>query len=86
MKVKLKVVDQREYEDEKSDKVKGYGVIFKTNFGERISAYVNPDEEDLLNTYCIDSVHVLDLYAYKGSDGVARLGVRLERELEEDIF
>lgn len=85
MKVRLKVVDQKEYLDEKKQP-KGYGVVFTTNFGERISAYVNPDETELLNKYALETVHILDLYAYKGSDGVARLGVRLERELNEVVF
>ena len=86
MKVKLKVVDHKEYEDEKSGKVKGFGVIFKTNFGERISTYVSPEDGELLSKYDIGTVHILDIYAYKGSDGVARLGVRLEHELEEEDF
>ena len=51
-----------------------------------MSEYVPLDDEDLLDKYKVNSVHVLDVYAYKGSDGVARLGVRLERELVEEDF
>lgn len=85
MKIKVKVLEHKKYlADDKS--IKGHSIIFKTNFGDRISAFVNPDDEDLLYKYDIDTVHVVDLYAYKGSDGVARLGVKLEREAVEENF
>ncbi len=85
MKVKMKVVEHKTYPGEKGI-VKGYGVVLKTNYGERNSVFVPPEDEDMLDKYSINSVHVVDVYAYKGSDGVARLGVRLERELEEEDF
>ena len=85
MKVKMKVVEHKNYLNEQK-LVKGYGIIFKTNFGDRISEYVPLEDEDLLDKYSVNSVHVLDVYPYKGSDGVARMGVRLERELIEEDF
>lgn len=85
MKVKMKVVEHKTYPGEKGQ-VKGYGIVFKTNYGERNSVFVPPEDEDMLEKYDIDTVHIVDVYAYKGQDGVARLGVRLERELVEEEF
>lgn len=85
MKVKMKVVEHKTYPGENGT-VKGYGIVFKTNYGERSSVFVPPEDEDLLEKYDIHSVHVIDVYAYKSNDGVARLGLRLERELVEEDF
>lgn len=85
MKIKVKVMEHKKYEND-DHSLRGYSVIMKSTFGERISAYVNPGDEDLLDKYYVNSVQVVDLYAYKGQDGVARLGVRLERDAVEEDF
>lgn len=82
MKVKFKVSNQKKLEGE----TKGYIINFKTNYGELIGAFVDEDDTDMLSKYEVDTVHVLDVYAYKGKDNIARLGVRLERELIEEDF
>lgn len=82
----MKVIDHKEYLNEDKS-LKGYGIVFKTNFGDRINSYVNADEaDDYLSLYSLESVHIVDVYAYKGFDGAARLGIKLERDLHEEIF
>ena len=82
MKVKFKVDNQKKLEGD----VKGYIINLRTNFGETIGAVVDEEDTELLDKYEIGTVHILDLYAYKGKDNIARLGVRLERKLVEEDF
>lgn len=81
MKAKFIVTEHRTLNDNK-----GYIVDLKTPFGETIGSYVPMTDKDLLKQYVVDSIHVLDLYAYKDKEGAARLGVRLERDVGEEAF
>lgn len=81
MKAKFMVSEHKKLSDDK-----GYIIEFKTPFGESLGAYVAPSDKDLLQKYAEDTIHVLDLYAYKDKDGSARLGVRLEKDVGEEAF
>ena len=81
MKVKLKVAGLRTTEGKTPQKA----IAFVSPYGEKISAYCDVDDP-ILEQYPLNSIHVLDLYAYKGQDGQCRIGVKLDRPVTEAAF
>ena len=81
MKAKFMVSEHKKLPDDK-----GFIVELKTPFGETLGSYVPLSDRDLLKKYEVDSVHVIEVYPYKDKEGTARLGVRLEKDVEEELF
>ncbi len=81
MKAKFKVSQHKRLAENK-----GYIIDFETPFGERIGAWVSTEDSDMLTKYAEDTIHVLELYAYKDKDQTARLGIRLEKDLQDEAF
>ena len=81
MKVRMKVVKHNVLQQ-----YDGTQVQFMTQQGELISSFVSNKDTGLLTKYCLDSIHLVDVYAYKDKEGTARLGLRLEHDAVEDLF
>lgn len=81
MLAKFKVKEHKKLQDNK-----GYIIDLETPFGQRLGAWISSTDTQLLQKYAVDTIHVLDCYAYKDRDQTARLGVKLEHDVCEESF
>lgn len=81
MLAKFKVKEHKKLNDDK-----GYIIDLETPFGQRLGTWISASDKQLLTKYAVDTIHVLDVYAYKDKDQTARLGVKLEHDVQDEAF